>query len=174
MREFSTIISVTEAKSPEDYRRHLEEVLKIQYNFIEDIWVREKSTTIRFRGEKTNVDYVHDIYTVLWINNINRPKQERTFTFSADGKVISQQYDPHPHNERTIMKNLNLSDPVYRIEPVPFSESEAKGCVRLWLGNEFIGNFWNESDAHKEVDKRNANEHFPAWTEDDFNVGKED
>ena len=58
---------------------------------------------------------------------------------------------------------------VFHIESVPFSESDAKGCVRLYKKDvdnrdelirqgfhsedkgEFIGNFWNARDAKKKV-----------------------
>ena len=93
------------SQSPEEMMRHFEESLKA-YDFIEDAWTRETSTTIRFTGEAENVDYVHDAYTWNWIADVNRPMCERMFAFTEGAEsdqpreVVTEPYESEAQRER--------------------------------------------------------------------------
>ena len=54
------------------------------------------------------------------------------------------------------MEKLQYGDRRFILDPVPFSESDAKGCVRVYEviddWERFHGNFWERRDAIRHIE----------------------
>ena len=86
-------------ESPEDMMRHFEQSLTA-YDFIEDAWMVKRSTTIRFTGETENIVYEHSIDMQNWIEDTNRPTNERIFCFTENREVQTDLYESEANSKQ--------------------------------------------------------------------------